>query len=337
MRTQSESESNQSGVGPEPSGRASPRLWLIISIFIVLAVAGVILAKSKASAVVASQVDAFIEEAELNSGGSLEVDYEDVEAVWFGSGLRIAGITTYSIAANRVESIAVGILRLDIEGREDENSLPRSMTIGLKDISLKDQQINNQVLASTGIDYTDRKIDIHGHYDFTSDEEGTLKVRGSVAVSELNKIGFTLHITGIEDAWTELEDAYRANANALDLTPAQSRSLSQALAKSYLKSMTITYENMGEIEHFMRQAAQESGLPVDELKKILAASVTETIGNTQLAGEVAKFIEKPERLELSVLPKEPIAVSDLSMIMMGISMGRYQAVMAQMNVQIKAN
>lgn len=283
------------------------------------------------------EVDAFIEKIQTDSEGDLEITYESASASLFDDHIDISGVTIYDNKEDKVRTLTADKIRFSLDGYKAGEKLPVSARINIGNMTIKSENITQKILESSGIDYKERTINIHGGFDYTEINNGTIKFSGSISVSGLNKISIASHITSIGDAWAQLESHYRKVEVDTEMASDNTDQMMADLGEGILESMSLIYENKGEIGHYINQISEKSDDSEREIKEQLAKAVDQALGKTQLAGELKKFIEIPEKIVISIDPQKQINISELPMIFMGFTMGRHQTLIEHLNITLKAN
>lgn len=332
MTTENQTPENVNNETPTSSPSPSKTKKIVAAVALGVIVAGGFAVSSSVDATAEKKVAEFVEKA--NAEGEVSISYGDVSASMGSSSVSVSDINLSEKQGDQIASIEN--VDVQVKGYVEGETIPYLANLSISDMTIMNQDMLDDLKVQTGTDYSDRKIDASFGYE-VDEGDNLMNAQMKLGVSGINEIAINTEVSGINGAWTEIQSAYKANEGSLELTDAQNRKLSNELKSAKFNSLTVRYENKGEVEVLIGHAAKSSGLTEEEFKAQLPRAIDHYLGDSVPAEEVKKFVKNPKSLTISVAPNEPVSFSELPMVVMSGMMGQTEAVIKALNITVSAN
>ncbi|PCJ32824.1 MAG: hypothetical protein COA90_01710 [Gammaproteobacteria bacterium] len=273
--------------------------------------------------------------AEATSKGA-NVSYGSVDASPL---FRSLTISDFVIKGSDTEAdINIGTIKVAgfslSELNQDYEKVPTKLCLSIDNASvyLKPSMVENDRDMKPFVEILGEKIEFSSKFSYQLDEEsGDLSISSTETV--VNNFSLNTEITLGNMAWiAELE------------TDGNNENAGKSLGDITLNALSIQFNNTGVVDNVFAAAIKETGQTKAELTKQLLAELESTQGQVTSEleegreeletkvltsiilpsiDELINFVNKPEKLQLTLSPTRPITGEDLMMVMF---MGKSKAI-----------
>lgn len=290
------------------------------------------------TAVVSSQVEAKVVEAietiEQESDGDAIITYDSVDSSLFSNSATVSGVKVGSEREGDIFS--ADSITVAMDGYAENERLPDTFSIAIESLRILNEEALAEMSSFADIDYREHPMDLRFGYEF-SDSNNKLATSLNWSTEGLSNFTHELTMSEVSGGWEALQAAYRENEGSADFTPAQRRALQNEFQNVHFNSTMAHYENDGEVELIMEAVARKNGVSADDLKAQILAGMDQQLGESEMAGEIRKFIENPEQLLVSIEPEEPLSMNELTQISMMLMMGATAEASKTLGLTVDAN
>lgn len=316
--------------------RKSAKVAVIATAVIVSATASGMFAYASTEADRAANeyVENFVADISEKEGSDVSIEYGEVDASITSNTVSVNDIVIYKKGGDKSQGVNIDSVNLFANKFISGKTLPTNVKVSLDNIVLNNEEILTKLEADTGIDYRDRTIDGHAGYLISGN---TIHAESNLSVSDLNSIGLKVTLKDDLGAWNLFQEAYAASEAGDEVSVEHKKKFVDAASKAYLTSVKATYANHGEIEHFLSRIVKDSGKTEEELKASLTKAIDSSLGQSQSAGELKKFLSNPEKLTVIVQPETPVKIEEIPMMAMAFMMGRHEGILNLLNAKVIAN
>ncbi len=290
------------------------------------------------TAVVSSQVEAKVVEAietiEQESDGDAIITYDSVDSSLFSNSATLSGVKVGSEREGDIFS--ADSITVAMDGYAENERLPDTFSIAVENLRILNEEALAEMSSFADIDYREHPMDLRFGYEF-SDGNNKLATSLNWSTEGLSNFTHELTMSEVSGGWEAIQAAYRENEGSADFTPAQRRALQNEFQNVHFNSTMAHYENDGEVELIMEAVAKNNGVSADDLKAQILAGMDQQLGDSEIAGEIRKFIENPEQLLVSIEPEEPLSMNELTQISMMLMMGATAEASKTLGLTVDAN
>lgn len=310
---------------------------IVAAVAAVAIVGGGLAISSSVDATAEKKVAEFVDELNENMASEkVKFEFGGVDASLMSSSVSVKNITVRDTYDDE-DAIKADAVTLQAKGYVEDEQLPHALSISLDNMQIVDANTLKRLKRDTGMDYESRSVDSSFSYEI-DEKAGTLNLNSNLSISGLNNLSMDINAVGVADAWSALQDGYKANKGDFNAFSYKERkAMEKGMRDVKIKSVDLTYENEGEIEKMMEYAASENGVTVEKLKEQMPVMIDHYLGDTDMATEIKTFIADPGSLSIRMNPKEPVNFQELTMMSMAAMMGRANQVVEKLNITIEAN
>lgn len=316
------------------AAKTSSKKKIAIGVAAAVVIAGGFAFSSGSDAMAEKKVAAFVERAETKADGDVKIAYGDVSASMSAGSVAVDDVRLSEKDGNEV--VEIGNVEVTAKGYVENEKLPYLASFSVSDMRILDERMLSELKSESGMDYSGKDIDVSFGYEFEESSD-SMSAQAKLGVSDINEISFKAKVSGVNEAWALVQETYKANKGSMDFSQQQGREVGHKLQSAKFNSLSLTYENDGEIETLMTHAAEKNGITLEEFKQQIPNAVDHYIGDQNVAGELKKFLADPESITLSIEPDSAIPFAELPMVVMAGMMGQTEQVIQKLNIKVSAN